>query len=123
MIDIFAELSKRIYWVKPIAYVMGVGFVGLFGYAIIFRNAGDTDVFLIPSVLGVIWSLLLISIITVFPNVPSKPSSDDKFFKRLKIRLKRGMYHLLGILLLILSITIILLSLKTFGIWRADYYG
>ena len=121
MIDIFAELSKRIYWVKPIAYVVVIGFTGLFGYAIVFRDAGDTDVFLIPSILGVLWSLLLISITSIFPNVPTIPSSDDKFFNRIKIRLKRGIYYILGLLFVILSIAIIFLSLKMFGIWRGDY--
>lgn len=121
MIDIFAEISKRIYWVKPIAYIVVIGFAGLFGYAIVFRDAGDTDVFLIPSFLGVLWSLLLISITSIFPNVPTIPNSDDKLFTRIKIRLKRGLYYILGLLFVILSIAIIFFSLKMFGIWRGDY--
>lgn len=121
MIEALAELSKRIYWAKPVAYLMGFGFFSLFAYAVFSTNANETDIYLIPSVLGVIWSLLFISIVSIFPYVPSKPSSDEKFFKKLKVRFKRAIYHLLGLLFLILTIAVILLSLKMFGIWRADY--
>ncbi len=121
MIDKFARISNSLYWLKPIAYVAGFGFILLFGYSVIFRNAGEADVYLIPSILGTLWSLLLISVIYTFPNVPEIPSSDDKFFTRVRIRLKRGMYYILGLLFLVLSIAIILLSLKMFGIWRESY--
>jgi len=123
MIDKFSKLSKKIYWVKPIAYIMVVGFIGMFGYAIIFRNAGDTDVFVIPSILGVFWSLLLISFTSIFPNVPSITNSDEHSLKPIRMRLKRGIYNIIGLVFLILSVALIFISLKTLGIWREDYFS
>ena len=123
MIDNISKLSKKVIWARPIAYLMVVGFIALFGYSVIFRNAGDTDVYLIPSVLGLIWSLLLVAITLIFPNVPSKVNSNDKFFKRIKVGLQRGVYYLIGLLFLILTIAIIVLSIKTFGIWREDHFS
>ena len=120
MIDRLAKISSRLYWLKPIGFIFSSGFLLLFGYSVLFRSAGEMDVYLIPSILGTLWSLLLISIIYIFPNVPSVPSADVNYIDKVKIRLKRSLYYLMGLIFLVLSIAIILLSLKMLGIWQGN---
>lgn len=121
MLNFFTKLSTKFIWVKPLAIVTSLLFMGLFCYAVIVEDGGENDVYIIPSIMGFIWSLLLISIISLFTNVPDIPSSDEKFFNRIKIRIKRGFYHLLSFLFVIITIAIILLTLRTFLIWQGSH--
>ena len=121
MIESLVGLSKRLFWMKPIIFLIGIGFFGLFLYTLLSTNAIEKDVYLIPSVLGTIWSLLFMSLVSMFSNVPSKPVPSEVFFTKLKIRFKRGLYHCLGALFIVLTIAVIVLSIKMFGVWRADY--
>ena len=120
MVDLFSALTKKIYWAKPLAIILAIGFAGLLIYSIIFRNTGDPDIFLIPSVIGLLWSLLLLSFTTTFSNLPSKPRSDEKLIKRIKARIMRGFYYIIGLIFLVLTVAIIFLSLKIFGIWHEN---
>jgi hypothetical protein len=121
MIEKLQVLSKRIYWLKPLVLLAGAGFLGLFIYTLFGGNDISKDVYLMPSILGVIWALLFSSFTTIFPHAPSKPDKNEKFFRKIIIWLKRGFYYALALLFIALTIAVIFLSFKMFGVWRSDY--
>jgi hypothetical protein len=121
MLETLSAISTRLYWSKPIAVLLGFVFVSLFILTILDVSGFDTEALLIPSLLGALWSAMYFILLTIFPSVPSSPGKDVKLFTRIKIRFQRGMYYLLGITLVVLTIAIFFLSLKLFGIWRAEF--
>jgi hypothetical protein len=118
MLNTLSELASKLHWLKPIAYFLGLGTLALVIKSLFFSAANTGDVYLIPGVLGFIWSLLLISMLLIFPGTPGQPVKTDKFFRRIKIRIIRGVYFLLALLFIGLTLAILLLSLKLIGVWR-----
>ena len=74
-----------------------------------------------PSLVGMFWSALFFILVSTFQNVPQKPSKDIKFFSRLKIRFHRLVYTIMGLAFLILTVAVVMLSLKLSGIWRSEF--
>lgn len=121
MIDRLGDISKRIIWIKPFAQISSIVFFGLGLFILVFTNSKEQDVYLIPILIAFLWSINIFALISLFPRIPSKPDSNDKFFKRVKVRVKRGGYHVLGVLFLILTVSAIITSYKIFGIWLSEY--
>jgi hypothetical protein len=121
MIEILSLISRKHQWLRPFTLLVGAVCVCLFLYAIFSSSSHSQDVYLIPSLIGFFWALLFNILVSAFLNVPKKPDSKDKLFKRLSVRIKRGCYHLLGIMFIILSLAVLVLSFKMVGIWRAEY--
>jgi hypothetical protein len=123
VLETLSAISTRLYWSKPIAMLLGFVFVSLFVSSILEVRGFDTEALLIPSLLGSLWSAIYFILLTIFPSVPSIPGKEVNLFTRIKIRFQRGMYYLLGITLVVLTIAIFFLSLKLLGIWRAEFLG
>jgi hypothetical protein len=121
VLETLSAISTRLYWSKPIAMLLGFVFVSLFVSSILDVRGFDTEALLIPSLLGALWSAIYFVLLTIFPSVPSSPGKEVNLFTRIKIRFQRGMYYLLGITLVILTIAIFFLSFKLLGIWRAEF--
>lgn len=65
----------------------------------------------LPAVLLLIWSLLLYAFLTLFRHLPQiEPSAG--WLQRLKLRLRRFIYHLLALLFLLLSVTLLAFSVR-----------
>ena len=123
VLETLSAISTRLYWSKPIAMLLGFVFVSLFVSSILEVRGFDTETLLIPSLVGSLWSAIYFILLTIFPSVPSIPGKEVNLFTRIKIRFQRGMYYLLGITLVVLTIAIFFLSLKLLGIWRAEFLG
>ncbi len=121
MLEALSAISTRLYWTKPIALLLGTVFFGVFVTSIFDLGGFDSDALLIPGLLGVIWSATYYLFLNIFPSVPSRPGVEVKLFTRAKIRFQRGMYYLLGLILVALSVVLLFLSFKLLGIWRAEF--
>ncbi len=117
MLSTLGSLSRLLRWTKPVVLLLGIASFSLF-IATLFQLAGiETDIYLMPSVLGVLWSLLFFFLLSTFPHVPPKPDKELSWFKRLKVRLQRGIYYLLGTLFIILTLAAIRITFSMLGIW------
>ncbi|MFT6841053.1 MAG: hypothetical protein ACJAWK_001828 [Candidatus Azotimanducaceae bacterium] len=121
VLETLSAISTRLYWSKPIAMLLGFVFVSLFVLSILDVRGFDTKNLLIPSLLGALWSAIYFILLTIFPSVPASPGKEVSLFTRIKVRFQRGMYYLLGITLIVLTIGIFFLSFKLLGIWRAEF--
>ena len=121
MIETLANFSSKLNWMKPLIILLGLGFFALSCATVLGVQGIDSDVYLVPSVLAVIWSMLVLFMISTFPHVPPKPDKDIRLLMRFRIRLKRGIYYLLGLVFLVITLALLMLSFKLFGIWRADF--
>lgn len=113
-------MARRLTWSKPLVAIVGVLFLVLFVVSIFKLGGIDTDAYLIPGILGVFWAALFFVLVSAFAVIPQKPTGDEKFFARVKMRIRRGLYHLLGAVFLVLTFTVVALSLRLFGVWFAE---
>lgn len=121
MIDALKIVSKRFRWTKPLAFIIGVVFLSLFLASIFGLGGIEGDIYLIPSILGFIWSGLFYFMVSTFASVPQQPARDTQFIEKIKVRFKRGIYYVLSIIFVVLTVAMVSLSFKMAGIWRADF--
>jgi hypothetical protein len=121
MLKKLSALSVKLYGLKPFIALLGFACIGLFISSIL--NLGDfnSDKLMIPSLLGGLWSALYFILLSSFLTIPPKPGSDVKFFAKIKIRLLRGIYYLLGAIFIVLTLVVLVVSFKLLAVWRAEY--
>lgn len=118
MIDNISRVSSRLVKFKPLSYLVALGACLLFGYVIFVegRNSG----YLIASVLALLWSLATVCLVSTFPHVPSKPSKELRFFRRVKVRLVRFVFHIAAWVFVGLSLTIVWVSWRLASVWHSN---
>lgn len=121
MIDHLSAFSKKLVWLKPLLFITTAAAIIVFGYLVFIEEGTDKDVYIIPSIVGVLWSLVCSLLLSVFPYVPPKPDKQQRLLKRLKIRLARGVYHIGSLMFCVLSVSAVWLSLRLLNVWRTDF--
>lgn len=121
MIDHLSEFAKKVVWLKPSFFITTATAIIVLGYVVLIGNGADKDVYIIPSIVGVLWSLVCLLLLSVFPYVPPKPGKHQRLFKRLKIRLVRGCYHVGLLFFCLLSASIVWLTIRLMNVWVADF--
>ncbi len=91
-----------------IAIVLGVG-----------APAGEP--FLIPSIVGFVWSLSIYAAIVTFQVIPRGVREGDGFVKRIKIRLHRLWYWIIGWVLIGTTAVSVVLVFRLARVWLQDY--
>jgi hypothetical protein len=112
----------KLSWLKPIAIVLVLFCAGLFGF-IIFGHSdiAQDDYYLLPSILGLNWSMLMCAFLFTFPYVPSKPIEKVGFFKRIKIALQRFYYFVLAIVTILITFAMLFMSIRGLRVWLSEY--
>ncbi len=121
MIESLKRLSSKLRWCRAFILFIGFGFFLLFLGSVLNVKGIESDIYLIPSLLGFVWSLLLFLLVSIFPYVPPKPSKKERFFKKIKIKFKRFFYYTLAIMFLAITFTVLYVTFKLSGIWRGSY--
>jgi len=121
MIDHVSAVIKKIVWLKPIFFIGTAASLIVFGYVVLFGEGAGKDVYLIPSVVVLLWSLICSLLISVFPYVPRKPDRKQRFFERLKIRLARGGFHIGLLISGVLSAVAVWLTVRMLRVWWTDF--
>ncbi len=121
MIDRLCAFSKKFVRLKPLFFIGTAAAFIVFGYVVLFTEGAEKDVYIIPSVVVALWSLLCSLLLSIFPYVPPKADKRQPASERLKIRLARSAYHLGSWLFCGLSVAAALLTIKLLNIWYADF--
>jgi hypothetical protein len=103
--------------------VLSIGFL-VMGVAIALNSSSHKDdLFLIPSIVGLLWSLTTYALLSSFHHISRAPNKNDRFFLRIKLRLKRIWYWALGVLFLGATATAMVVSVRLINIWYKDFIG
>ena len=121
MIDRLRAFSNKVVWLKPFFFIATVTALIVFGYVVLIEQGVDNDVYLIPSIVVVLWSLVCSLVLSIFPYVPPKPDKQERLLTRLKIRLARGGYHICFWLFCLLSGAVVWLTIRMLSVWRANF--
>lgn len=121
MIDYLRAFSKKAAWLQPIFFIITAAAFIVVGYVVFIEDGADKDVYIIPSIVGMLWSLVCSLLLSVFPYVPPKPDTKKRFLKRLKIRLARGGYYIGSLVFCVLGVATVWLTVKLLSIWRIEF--
>lgn len=117
MIDYLSVLSKKIIWLKPLFFLTTAASVLMFGYVVLFANGTDIDFYIIPCIVGVLWSLVCLLLLSFFPHVPPKADRQQRFLIRLKIGVVRAAYHIVSLIFVFSSALVLLLTFRLLNVW------
>lgn len=118
MIDKLSLVSLKMQWIKPFINIILAISIGTFIFIVFGSHSfASDDRYLIPSVIMLIWSLLLCSFIYTFPLVPKKALKNDGYIKRLKNNVIRCYFYLLSLIAVLACFGVILVSVRIVGIW------
>lgn len=121
MIDRLRVFSIKFAWLKPLFFLTTVAAIIVFAYVVLIENSAGKEVYIIPCVVGVLWSLVCLLLLSTFPHVPPTPDMQISFYKRLKIRLVRGCYYIVSFIFVVLSALSVFLTFKLLNVWLADF--
>ena len=120
MIDHFHKITNRLRKLKSVVIIMAVIFLIII-LGIIFLNTHQEEFFLIPCIVGFLWCLLAYAFLIGFQYMPNKANENNKFFARMKVKFYRFLYWLFGVGFIVISIVMIILSVKMIAVWGRDY--
>lgn len=75
------------------------------------------DRLLMPSLLGFCWALMLYSTGEIFQTLPEQVTADTGWRRRLALRIRRLFLSLLGLLMLVSTAALLVLSYQLLRVW------
>ena len=112
------KLAKALLPLKSVWLVLIFVFGAAFALNIFGIDPIAKDVYLIPILIGLLWSLLLYSFVGLFQEIPATASPKESFVQRFKARFRRGLYWLLGLFTVVVSISVVVVTIRLFGVWE-----
>ncbi len=112
------SIARRLLPLKNVWLLLILGFGVAFLMNIFGVEPVAKDIYLIPILIGLLWSLLLYSFVGLFQEIPASPLPEQSFLQRLKARIRRGMYWLLGIFTVAVSFSVVVVTVRLFGVWE-----
>ncbi len=121
MIDRFRVLAQRLSPATPgFVAAAAVCFVA-FWCVLLGTSPRVQDRYLVPLLLGLLWSLSAWSFVLNFKTVPDPAAAAVGVFERLQRRLQRVWCWLLALLFAATTGALLVLSFRVLAIWYRDY--
>ncbi|MDA9371737.1 hypothetical protein N9R09_01390 [Porticoccaceae bacterium] len=117
MLDTLAALAKRSRGLQPFAYGVAAASVAGFLISLISGDSGSHNPYLVPSIVGFLWSLIVVLLASLFSRVPPIPSNSSGRLARLKSRFWRLLYHLASVFFVLLTGAVLITSYRLLSIW------
>ncbi len=123
MIDKLQGIAKVIQILRLPSIAVGLISLALMVVIMFISESHESDRFLIPSIVGLLWAISTYSFIVTFRSVPEKANKPLKFFSKLKSYIIRGWYWFMGVVFLAATVAVIFLTYRMVSIWLVDYGG
>ena len=115
MLDVLSKLAVKLKPFQKLSYVLIV----LLAVTIIFQlnqpsslQVDKSNSYAFFSFLTCIWLLLFNLLIAMFDNIPLINNDNKGIISRIKNKVRRGFYHFLALLFVVLTLVIIFLSIR-----------
>ena len=120
MLETLSSMTSKVPWLKPIVVMIGLTCFAIFCSSLFNLGHFIEEVYLIPSLAGFIWSLLLFIMLNTFVNIPIKSDHKVGFLSKIKYWFVRLGYSILTVLFLLLTVAGLILSFRLFNVWFAS---
>ncbi len=114
MLEILEKLSVKLLPFRKLIYFALIILVGVMITQLLQTPSAthSSNTFSILSLVGFIWLLLLNILLSIFHNIPKIEGNSNSRLSRVKIKVKRGGFHVLALLFVGLTLVIIFLSVR-----------
>ena len=123
MIDKLQRVAGRLQFLRLPAMVLGLVSLAAMITIIVSSKSHEDDYYLMPSVVGLLWSMASYSFLVNFCSVPEKSDSSWKLVARLKRSAVRAGYWLLTVLFFLTTLGALFVSYRLIAIWLRDFTG
>ncbi|MCZ6853233.1 MAG: hypothetical protein O7G86_04860 [Gammaproteobacteria bacterium] len=114
------RLQKIARFLAPLKWVSLVGFT-IFVITFVFSVVeAHLDQYIIPSVVGGMWAMLLFAFIAGFQVIPSLAPTDGSFTERVAAQIARAAYWGLAVLTGFASLGALILTFRLLVIWSSE---
>ena len=120
MLETLSSISSKVHWLRPMVVFIGLACLALFFSSLFNIGYYIEEVYLIPSLAGFIWSLLLFIMLNAFINIPIKSDKKVSFFSNIKYWFVRLGYRILTVIFLVMTVAGLILSFRLFSVWFAN---
>jgi len=118
MIDVLQRVAVRFRPLRHVAVILGLGCLAALGVVLFSPPAAaGGDRYLVPALIGFIWSLSAYGFIDTFQSVPARLETPRGMLARIRRAVARGWYWLLAILFAASTLAALLLTFKLGAYW------
>lgn len=117
MLETLASITSKVRWLRPIVVVLGLACLAIFSSSLFNIGYYTEEAYLIPSLVGFVWSLLLFIMLNAFVNIPIKSDNKVAFFTNIKYWFVRLGYRILTIIFMLMTVAGLILSFRLFSVW------
>lgn len=114
MVTFLVKISLALKPFNKFIYLLAILFIINIGYQLVFSavpSVAESNKIMV-NFLALAWLLLINLMIQVFSRLPVASQSKTSFLARIKNKLHRGIYYLLSLVFIVISIAVILLSFR-----------
>lgn len=123
MIDRFTKIANALQFLRLPSVVIGLVSLVTMIAIIVSPKSLEGDLYLIPSAVGILWSVTTYSFLVNFHAVPQKADRSWTFFKRVRRMITRVWYWFMGMVFIGTTVGAIFVSYRMITIWLKDYVG
>ena len=117
MIERLQRIATILHRFRVLITFLGITSFGVFVISLFHNPWIDGNVWLIPSLLLLGWSLALFSLLSLFQRIPDKVDKTSPWRKRLSNSFRRGAYWLAGAAFVALSSALLMLTYQLLRAW------
>jgi hypothetical protein len=121
LIDTLQRIAVRMQPIRFWLLLLSGFFLVVLIYVALGSSSQSGDHFLVPAIIGLLWSLSGYAFILNFRSVPTWKLEAGGFFRRQKLRLLRFWYWILALFFFSTTLALLVLSIRLLRIWLKDY--
>jgi len=84
-------------------------------------DSPSQEIYLIPALILFVWLLLLYSFLSLFAEIPRTLQGSNPWPVRVRAAIKRGLYYVVAVFMLLITNALVITSLQLFGAWWRMY--
>lgn len=123
MIDRLRAVALRIRPLQYVAAAIAVFLLGVVAFFVLSPPSPVGDKYLIPSLVGLLWSVSAYNFIFIFRSIPERGNETERRWSRVKGMLWRGWYWFVALLFAATTLAVVSASSKLLSVWYQDYAG
>ena len=117
MIDKFKRIALAIQALRLPFLLIGLISLTSLVVIILFFPSDQENRLLIPSMVGFLWGMGIYAFILTFRSAPDNPSRPLSLLGKITLTVTRAWYWLIGVILLIGTIAMIVITIRMTSIW------
>lgn len=117
LIEKLHRYSNYLSFLLPYVQIIAILLLTSAVWLIFFSSSPKADDYLLPTFAGFLWSLLFIAMVKAFAVVPPIPTKEDRFWTRIKLKIKRMLFAIMALLFITASIVVLVTTLRLMSVW------